>query len=54
MELATGMLARPPLRGVGEYGPDRRFRRRSCCLLYRVPGAGLCGDCILAGRPAGR
>ncbi len=21
------------------------FRRRSCCLYYRVPGGGLCGDC---------
>jgi FhuF 2Fe-2S C-terminal domain len=53
-ELAAGILARPPLRGTGEFGPDRRFRRRSCCLLYRVPGAGLCGDCVLAHRPAGR
>ncbi len=53
-ELAAGILARPPLRGAGEFGPDRRFRRRSCCLLYRVPGAGLCGDCILAHRPPGR
>ncbi len=54
VQLAAGMLARPPLRGAGEFGPDRRFRRRSCCLLYRVPGAGLCGDCILAHRPASR
>lgn len=23
------------------------FRRRSCCLYYRVPGGGLCGDCVL-------
>ena len=21
------------------------FRRRSCCLYYRVPGGGVCGDC---------
>ena len=53
-ELAAGVLARPALRGAGEFGPDQRFRRRSCCLLYRVPGAGLCGDCILARLPAGR
>jgi hypothetical protein len=23
------------------------FRRRNCCLFYRIPGAGTCGDCIL-------
>ncbi|HTT53928.1 MAG TPA: (2Fe-2S)-binding protein [Streptosporangiaceae bacterium] len=49
-ELAAGILAREPLRGSGEFGPDGRFLRRSCCLLYRVPGAGMCGDCLLAAR----
>jgi hypothetical protein len=29
------------------------FRRRSCCLYYRVPGGGLCGDCCFATAPAG-
>ncbi|WP_203881128.1 (2Fe-2S)-binding protein [Planotetraspora kaengkrachanensis] len=28
-------------------GPDLQFRRRSCCLYYRVPGARRCGDCSL-------
>lgn len=23
------------------------FRRRSCCLYYRLPGGGICGDCVL-------
>jgi ferric iron reductase protein FhuF len=23
------------------------FRRHNCCLFYRVPGGGICGDCIL-------
>jgi hypothetical protein len=23
------------------------FHRRSCCLYYRVPGGGICGDCVL-------
>lgn len=23
------------------------YRRRSCCLYYRAPGGGLCGDCVL-------
>jgi FhuF-like iron-sulfur protein len=53
-ELAAAVLTRPPLRGAGEFGPGQRFQRRSCCLLYRVPGAGLCGDCILATRPGSR
>jgi len=53
-ELAAGVLAREPLRGTGEFGPGPRFRRRSCCLLYRVPGAGMCGDCILTGRTPGQ
>jgi hypothetical protein len=32
--------------------PDLRwtFRRRSCCLYYRVPGGGICGDCVLQDR----
>lgn len=24
-----------------------RFRRRGCCLYYRLPRGGLCGDCVL-------
>ncbi|MGE2832650.1 (2Fe-2S)-binding protein [Mycobacterium sp. SMC-4] len=28
-----------------------RFRRRNCCLFYRVPGSGLCGDCVLSHPP---
>ena len=33
--------------GVLRAGPG--FRRRSCCLIYRVFGRpqGLCGDCVL-------
>jgi ferric iron reductase protein FhuF len=39
--LATGLL-----RGTGSFtGPGLEFRRNSCCLYYRVPGGGLCGDC---------
>ena len=26
---------------------DLDFRRRSCCLFYRIPGGSLCGDCAL-------
>ncbi|WP_432043308.1 (2Fe-2S)-binding protein [Streptomyces cadmiisoli] len=46
--LRTGRLA-----GTGTVvGPDLRFRRRSCCLYYRVPSGVKCEDCSLAG-PAG-
>lgn len=27
------------------------FRRRSCCLYYRVPGGGVCGDCCFIRPP---
>jgi ferric iron reductase protein FhuF len=51
--IAGRLLAGGSLAGAGELrppeGPDRvwSFRRRSCCLYYRVPGGGLCGDCVL-------
>ncbi|MET7640079.1 (2Fe-2S)-binding protein [Streptomyces sp. NPDC005438] len=49
--LVAELLDRPPLRGLGEWSdPGRDFRRHSCCLYYRVPGGGLCGDCALAPR----
>lgn len=44
--LATGNLA-----GSG-YLDGLTFRRRSCCLYYRVPGGSNCGDCALT-RPRG-
>ncbi len=47
--LAGELLDLPPLRGTGTLGPQG-FRRRSCCLYYRVPGGGLCGDCVLWAR----
>lgn len=53
-QLAGEVLALGPLRGAGRFvpdGPGRRFVRRSCCLYYRVPGAGLCGDCVLTRTP---
>lgn len=46
LDLGAEALAHPFLAGTGE--PDLPFRRRSCCLYYRLPGAGTCGDCILA------
>jgi hypothetical protein len=45
--VVAGLLAAPWLDGAGAFGPGWSFRRRSCCLYYRVPGGGLCGDCVL-------
>ncbi|MCW2907584.1 MAG: hypothetical protein JWL68_2373 [Actinomycetia bacterium] len=51
--LTARVLAVGWLRGTGQYvQPDPAqarwsLARRSCCLLYRVPGAGICGDCVL-------
>ncbi|MCA2242858.1 (2Fe-2S)-binding protein [Mycobacterium sp. WUMAC-067] len=45
--LDTGVLA-----GSGVLaGPQLGFRRRSCCLFYRLPGGSLCGDCALQRTP---
>ncbi|MFC1418473.1 (2Fe-2S)-binding protein [Streptacidiphilus cavernicola] len=56
--LAGVLLRQPALRDAALSGPGG-FRRRSCCLIYRAAGdpagpASLCGDCVLAGRPAAR
>lgn len=46
-ELVELLLAETPRAGTGSYENDR-FRRRSCCLYYRVAAAaGYCGDCVL-------
>ncbi|MER6142614.1 (2Fe-2S)-binding protein [Streptomyces sparsogenes] len=51
-ELARAQLTHPPLRDTGTLTcAPPAFRRRSCCLYYRVPGGGLCGDCVLRRRP---
>lgn len=47
------MLAIPPLLGTAVLthpDPDRArwfLVRRNCCLYYRIPGGGMCGDCVL-------
>jgi iron complex transport system ATP-binding protein len=30
---------------------DDNYRRSSCCLYYRTPGGGLCGDCVFTQIP---
>ncbi|RNL87052.1 (2Fe-2S)-binding protein [Halostreptopolyspora alba] len=51
--LAERVLARAPLAGLGEFVPPQAdghpvFVRTTCCLYYRVPGGGTCGDCALS------
>ena len=58
--VAGHLLAHPDLRGAGTAdlaSVPPSFARTSCCLYYRVPGGGLCGDCVLLGarlRPRSR
>jgi hypothetical protein len=44
--LVRALIERPPYAGELELLPGGRARRRTCCLFYEVPGAGLCGDCV--------
>jgi len=46
--LAGPLLAHPDLAGTLAPGT---LRRRSCCLYYRVPGGGVCGDCCFERPP---
>jgi hypothetical protein len=47
------LVTRPPYAGELDLLPDRTARRRTCCLFYEVPGAGLCGDCVFDQPPGG-
>lgn len=44
LALAGELFDHPDLRGTGTLR-GTAFRRNSCCLYYRCPGGGLCGDC---------
>lgn len=46
--LVAELLDHPDLAGT-VCGP--RLRRASCCLYYRCPGGGLCGDCVFDHAP---
>jgi hypothetical protein len=51
-QLVGRLLERGTLAGTGDLDPaGPSFVRRSCCLFYRVPGAGICGDCVLDEAP---
>jgi hypothetical protein len=47
------MLRMAPLAGMGTLvqpvpeRPRRFLVRNNCCLYYRIPGGGTCGDCVL-------
>ena len=48
-ETAAAMLANPALAGTYQGRPLRGFRRRNCCLIYRLSPErpAYCGDCVL-------
>ncbi|MFI1383033.1 (2Fe-2S)-binding protein [Embleya sp. NPDC020886] len=48
---ADGLLATGLLRGSGLHGALGAFRRTTCCLYYRIPGGGTCGDCVFHDKP---
>jgi hypothetical protein len=49
--LTAAVLALPPL-DMTDPVPGPRFRRTSCCLLYRIAGrSAVCADCVLPPRP---
>ncbi|HUZ53466.1 MAG TPA: (2Fe-2S)-binding protein [Streptosporangiaceae bacterium] len=58
-QLTGRLIGLSPLRGTGNLvrpGPGQPgtcFRRRSCCLYYRIPGGRICGDCVLTHPVAG-
>ncbi|GIH23592.1 hypothetical protein Aph01nite_19020 [Acrocarpospora phusangensis] len=48
LDLGAGLLRLGRLRETGRFAGEPFFVRRSCCLYYRIPGGGICGDCVLA------
>ncbi|GGU48470.1 hypothetical protein GCM10010274_41470 [Streptomyces lavendofoliae] len=58
LPVAAALLAREPLASAGALTTDPlAYHRDNCCLYYRIPGNGYCGDCVLrrpGPRPDGR
>ncbi|MTD59145.1 (2Fe-2S)-binding protein [Amycolatopsis pithecellobii] len=53
--LTAALRGCEPLAGTGDVDAAGRFRRRSCCLIYRAApdkAGPVCGDCVLATRRA--
>lgn len=52
VEMTQSLLDTGVLAGSGTLtGRQLGFRRRSCCLFYRLPRGALCGDCVLHRTP---
>jgi iron complex transport system ATP-binding protein len=49
-QLAHSICADPRLSAAVNFD-DSGYRRTSCCLYYRTPHGGLCGDCALSRVP---
>jgi iron complex transport system ATP-binding protein len=49
-QLARRLCADERLSGT-VYFNEASYRRSSCCLYYRAPGGGLCGDCVFTQVP---
>lgn len=51
-ELARTLCKDERLSGTVRFNDSgTNYRRTSCCLFYRTPGSGLCGDCALTRKP---
>jgi cobalamin transport system ATP-binding protein len=51
-QLARSLCADQRLTGAINFSKDgTNYRRVSCCLFYRTPGGGLCGDCVFTNKP---
>ena len=51
-DLARTMCDDERLSGAVSFSDSgTEYRRASCCLFYRTPGGGLCGDCALTHKP---
>ncbi|MBW5422392.1 ferric iron reductase [Streptomyces sp. BG9H] len=50
LDLGAALFDHPDLRGTGTL-TGTVFRRRSCCLYYRCPDGGVCGDCCFERPP---
>ncbi len=49
--LRDQLLQDERLADTGQFdAPGAGFRRTTCCLFYRVPNGGVCGDCVLVDR----
>ncbi|GCD97686.1 hypothetical protein EHYA_05382 [Embleya hyalina] len=53
MRIAGAVQSRGHLRDTGTWS-GAGFRRTTCCLYYRIPQGGTCGDCVFTDAPPSR